>query len=152
MDRLLTAPDPLVHSVLVALCDDDRIQARALRYLTELQNYASRIGAGGGPGVANAPGSSGASADAKRKASAMEPAQLCIQCKYAFSPGDNSPTACCYHEGGLEVNQEHSTWDDWSYGVGRPHHTPENEEDHPEGFLWCELAVRLSALRGCMSE
>lgn len=147
MDRLLTAPDPLVHSVLVALCDDDKIQARALRYLTELQNYASRIGAAGaagGSGVANA--SASQTADAKRKASALEPAQLCIQCKSAFSPGDNSPTACCYHDGELQVNNEHSTWDDWEEERFGLRETSDNQEEYPDGFTWCEFLEKPACL------
>lgn len=40
MDRLIRAPESLAQSVLVALCDDLRIQARALKYLGELETYA----------------------------------------------------------------------------------------------------------------
>lgn len=40
MDRLICAPESLAQSVLVALCDDLRIQARALKYLGELETYA----------------------------------------------------------------------------------------------------------------
>lgn len=42
MDRLLSAPKSLAQSVLVALCDDTRIQARALRYLGALEEYAAQ--------------------------------------------------------------------------------------------------------------
>lgn len=129
MNRLLSASDPLVHSVLVALCDDERIQARAVKYLAALEDNAAKIGArqqqqqqpvgGGGGGGGGASGTSSGPAVAvgssfttttttttttspnplKRKAAGMMsaastmPAQLCIMCKGAFSPGDNSPTA-----------------------------------------------------------
>lgn len=135
MDRLLSAPEPLIHSVLVALCDDDRIQARALKYLAELQNYATQIGDSSDPADA-----SGEANPLKRKVSASESAQLCVQCKQAFSVGDNSPTACLYHSGELEVTEDHEVWDDWDEDVAGPHDTLENQEDHPEGFIWSKLA------------
>lgn len=135
MDRLLSAPEPLIHSVLVALCDDDRIQARALKYLAELQNYATQIG-----GRSDSADASGEANPLKRKVSASEPAQLCIQCEHAFSVGDNSPTACLYHSGELEIMQEHEVWAGGGGDVGGPHETSKNQEDHPEAFIWSELA------------
>ncbi|KAJ4391374.1 hypothetical protein N0V93_004991 [Gnomoniopsis smithogilvyi] len=131
MNRLLSASDPLVHSVLVALCDDDRVQARALKYLAELEDYATKIASGDADVTVN---ESSSSNPLKRKASM--PAQLCIMCKRAFSPGDNSPTACLYHEGQLMIDESHETWADWDEDVGGPQITPENEEDYPQAFLW----------------
>lgn len=144
MNRLLSAPDPLVHSVLVALCDDDRVQARALKYLAELEDYATKIARGddddgGGDDVAGGHEKSGSSNPLKRKASM--PAQLCIMCKRAFSPGDNSPTACLYHEGQLMLDESHEVWTDWDEEVGGPQITPENEEDYPQAFLWCKISL-----------
>lgn len=149
MDRLLSAPDPLVHSVLVALCDDDRVQARALRYLAELQSYAAQLASAGA--VASSPsdsagGGGGAVAAVtnprKRKALASEPGQLgmqlCIQCKHAFTPADNSDKACFYHDGELELLEDHALWADWDEAVGGPHDSLENQEDHPEAFAWSE--------------
>lgn len=142
MNRLLSAPDPLVHSVLVALCDDDRVQARALKYLAELEDYATKIAHGSSSGggtddVAAAGNESSSSNPRKRKASSM-PAQLCIMCKRAFSPGDNSPTACRHHEGRLVLDESHAVWADWEGGAAGPQATRENEEDCPEGFVWCK--------------
>lgn len=147
MDRLLSAPEPLMHSVLVALCDDDRVQARALRYLDELQTYAAQL-AGSSPTTdADASGRDGRDArprprprPRKRPRPASEPdqlgMQLCIQCKHAFTPADNSSKACFYHDGELAILEDHGLWADWDAGVGRPHDSPENQEDHPEGFAW----------------
>lgn len=91
MDCLLSAPEPLVHSVLIALCDDERIQARAVRYLKELQDYAASLDATtAGQAGSDGPGSS--SETRKRKAPPL-PAQLCVRCKRAFTLGANSPTA-----------------------------------------------------------
>lgn len=143
MNRLLSASDPtLVHSVLVALCDDDRIQARALKYLAELEDYATKITSGDHTdGAEDAAGtgneSAGSSNPLKRKTASM-PAQLCIMCKQAFSPGDNSPTACLYHEGHLMLDEGHEIWAEWDEDVVGPQITAENEEDYPQGFIWCK--------------
>lgn len=164
MNRLLSASDPtLVHSVLVALCDDDRIQARALKYLAELEDYATKIanssGSGGGgnggndddhanangnddPDVGTAAGNESSSSNnplKRKKTASMMPAQLCIMCKRAFSPGDNSPTACLYHEGHLMLDEGHEMWAEWDEDVVGPQITAENEEDYPQGFLWCKI-------------
>lgn len=159
MNRLLSASDPtLVHSVLVALCDDDRIQARALKYLAELEDYATKITSSGGDGDGNGDGynddnnnnnnnaagtgnesSSSNNNPRKRKTASMMPAQLCIMCKRAFSPGNNSPTACLYHEGHLMLDEGHETWAEWDEDVGGPQITAENEEDYPQGFVWCKI-------------
>lgn len=146
MDRLLAAPEPLMHSVLVALCDDDRVQARALRYLAELQSYAAHLaGRGLSPADVNpsADANNTTSREArprKRKRPASEPdqlgMQLCIQCKHAFTPADNSSKACFYHDGELSALEDHSLWVDWDADVGRSHISLENLEDHPEAFAW----------------
>lgn len=150
MDRLLSAPDPLVHSVLVALCDDDRVQARALRYLAELQSYAAQLASAAAAAAASSPsdsagGGGGAAAvtnPRKRKAPPSEPGQLgmqlCIQCKHAFTPADNSDKACFYHDGELELCEDHPLWADWDEAVGGPYDTLANQEDHPEAFAWSE--------------
>lgn len=146
MNRLLSASDPtLVHSVLVALCDDDRIQARALKYLAELEDYATKITSGDpnaadddNAGTGNESAGSGSNNPLKRKTASMMPAQLCIMCKRAFSPGDNSPTACLYHEGHLMLDEGHEIWAEWDEDVVGPQITAENEEDYPQGFLWCK--------------
>lgn len=146
MNRLLSAPEPLVHSVLVALCDNERIQKRALKYLATLEDYAADISADVGPGEDSGGGSSSTATTTtttttkprKRKMMATAPAQLCIMCKGAFSPGDNSPTACAYHDGDLGVDDDSAVWADWDEDVGGPRETSENEEDHPHAFTWCK--------------
>lgn len=141
MDRLLAAPESLIHSVLVALCDDHRIQARALKYLAELQDFAAAI-----EGVNE--GDNDAAADAerpttsrsrllKRKATPQR-TQLCIRCKRAFDPVDNSPMACSYHDGELEVDEDNDMWAGWHEDVHGPMASAENREDYPQGFVWCE--------------
>ncbi|KAF3770035.1 hypothetical protein M406DRAFT_325508 [Cryphonectria parasitica EP155] len=142
MDRVLSAPEPLAHSVLVALCDDNHIQTLALQYLTELQDYAaaldrapSKMGdASGGEGGGGGPGSSNPN-PLKRK-SIAQPPQLCIQCKRAFTLGDNSPTACLHHTGEMDINRDSEVWDDWDEDVYGMHDSPESKAEYPEGFTW----------------
>ncbi|CAN8097229.1 unnamed protein product [Discula destructiva] len=150
MNRLLSAPDPLVHSILVALCDDERIQARALKHLAALKDYANKLdGTSAADGeephhhhhhhrgvvvVSPEPASSN---PRKRKTTAsMMPAQLCVMCKAAFSPCDNSPTACRCHQGQLMLDEAHEVWADWDASVSGPQASPDNEEDYPQGFIW----------------
>lgn len=153
MNRLLSASDPLVHSVLVALCDDERIQARALKYLAALEDYAAKISAksgdesGTGTGTGSSAFTTATTNPHKRKSTAMMastmPAQLCIMCKGAFSPGENSPTACLYHEGQLMLDEDHEVWAGWDENVGGPQVSPDNEEDYPQGFIWCKVSFLL---------
>lgn len=49
----------------------------------------------------------------------------------------NSPTACLYHDGELQLDEDHEVWADWDERVGGPLESPENEEDYPQGFIWC---------------
>lgn len=147
MDRLISAPDAHLSAVLVALCDDDRVQARALRYLAELQSYATRLaGSSGDPPPNAAPVGEPATNPLKRKALAPEPdqleIQLCIQCKHAFTPTDNTSKACAYHDGELQADGNHDVWADWDEDIAGGIETPENQEDHPEGFSWCESGRR----------
>lgn len=140
MNRLLSASDPLVHSVLVALCDDDRVQARALKYLAELEDYATKFASGSGADndVVDVAGNESSSSNPLKRKASM-PAQLCIMCERAFSPGDNSPTACLYHEGQLTLDEGHEVWANWNEDVEGPQFTPENEEDYPQAFIWCKI-------------
>ncbi|PSS03824.1 hypothetical protein BD289DRAFT_478309 [Coniella lustricola] len=146
MDRLLAAPESLIHSVLVALCDDHRIQARALKYLAELQDFAATINdakdadddaataTAAAVAVVERPGSSKAR-PLKRKATPQR-TQLCIRCKRAFDPVHNSPTACSYHDGDLEVDEGSDLWAGWQEDVHGPLASAENREDYPQGFVW----------------
>lgn len=163
MDRLFSAPDSVTQSILIALCDDDRIQARALKYLGELEDYATRRTAathndnnnnnnnddrdlrggnagGGGSGAGGLGGGGSNSANPlKRQQRATEPAQICLQCKHAFTPSSNAAEACLYHHGELDVDEEHATWIDWDEAVAGPNDSPENREDYPEAFQWGEF-------------
>lgn len=158
MDRLICAPESLAQSVLVALCDDTRIQTRALKYLGELEDYASRRATANKNTTTTTTaknnnnnnnknddqgdkGGSSANSNPLKRRKPMEPGQICLQCKHAFIPSGNAAKACLYHPGELDLDEEHSTWDDWDKDVGGPHDSPENREDHPEGFVWGEYCL-----------
>lgn len=143
MDRLLSAPESLAQSVLVALCDDSRVQARALKYLGELEDFAAQRAAV--PTTAAAAAGSSSSANSLKRQSPMEPGQICLQCERAFIPSGNAAKACLYHPGDLELDDEHETWADWDEHVGGPMDSSENQEEHPEAFLWGQLFSTASA-------
>lgn len=146
MDRILLAPEPLIRSVLVALCDSDRVHARSLRYLDRLEKLHPPPPSAGTtkpvePAYAQ-PQPASLQLLGKRKAPEPPPPQICIQCKYAFHPESNNPQACAFHHGRLDMNTAHRTW---SAGEGaerasqnkpRGNDTEDNREDRPEGFLW----------------
>lgn len=146
MDRILLAPEPLIRAVLVALCDNERLHARSLRYLDRLEKLHA-------PPSPAATTKHDAPTDAqpqpaslkllgKRKAPEPPPPQICIQCKHAFLQESNNPQACAFHHGRLDIDPTHRTW---AAGEGaeyasrnQPRHndTEDNREDRPEGFLW----------------
>lgn len=150
MDRLISAPESLAQSVLVALCDDSRIQTRALRYLEELERYAAattttpssskrtkrdeRLNGG----VTRANPRKRKAAAAAAAATTVEPAQICLQCKRAFTPSGNSAEACLYHHGELVRDGTHSVWEgrDEVTSSPRPCDSLESREEFPDAFVW----------------
>lgn len=148
MDRILLAPEPLIRAVLVALCDSDRLHARSIRYLDRLEKLHPPPQAPPAAGTttndapANAqPQPASLKLLGKRKAPEPPPAQICIQCKRAFLPETNTPQACAFHHGRLDIDPTRRTW---AAGDGAEHapqkksrqDTEDNREDRPEGFLW----------------
>lgn len=80
MDKIVNTSDRLAHLVLVALCHDTEIHARALDLLVKLEQ--SELATNG----------------TKRKAG-DDGLLVCTQCDQTFMEEDNSETACNYHEG-----------------------------------------------------
>jgi hypothetical protein len=74
----------------------------------------------------------------------------CEQCRKEFDVTKNHDKACFWHEGYLEINHEHNTWDDWEEETRGDHDTDENREEYPEGFTWncCDKDGRGE---GCMT-
>lgn len=158
MDRILLAPEPLIRAVLVALCDNERLHARSLRYLDRLEKLHPPP-TPTGTTKPEAPTSShpqpaGSRLLGKRKAPEPPPPQICIQCKDAFLPGSNNPQACAFHHGSLDIDPSHSTWAGTGAGAGpgqassQRQDTDENREDRPDGFLW-SCCSRGGAGPGC---
>lgn len=151
MDRILLAPEFFIRAVLVALCDNERLHARSLRYLDSLEKLhpapplttTNKIEAH----TSIHPHYTGPKLLGKRKAPEPPPPQICIQCKHAFFPASNNPHACAFHHGRMDMNPSHSAWagDD---SHKRHHDTDENREDRPEGFLW-SCCGRAGAGPGC---
>ncbi|POS81546.1 hypothetical protein DHEL01_v200063 [Diaporthe helianthi] len=147
MDRILLAPEPLIRAVLVALCDNDRLHARSLRYLDRLEELHAPLPSAGttkldAPPTNAQPQPASLKLLGKRKAPEPPPPQICIQCKHAFLPETNNTRACAFHHGRLDLDPSHRSW---VAGEGaekasrtKPHHqdTEDNREDRPEGFLW----------------
>lgn len=151
MDRILLAPEPLIRAVLVALCDNERLHARSIRYLDRLEKLHPAP-ASTGPTKPEAPADippqpPSSKLLGKRKTSEPPPPQLCIQCKHAFLPDGNNPQACAFHHGRLDIDPSHRTWA--GPDRARQHNdTDDNREDRPEGFLW-SCCGRGGARPGC---
>ncbi|KAL1862470.1 hypothetical protein Daus18300_008567 [Diaporthe australafricana] len=171
MDRILLAPEPLVRAVLVALCDNQRLQARSLRYLDRLEKP---------PGAPTSTGNTKYDSPTnihqqftgtdplgrlgKRKSPDPPPPQICIQCKHAFLPHSNNPQACAFHHGNMNIDPSHGVWA--GQDSQQPHidfnnnnnssnktsknsnDTDDNREDRPEGFTW-SCCGRGGARPGC---
>ncbi|KKY33354.1 hypothetical protein UCDDA912_g06730 [Diaporthe ampelina] len=151
MDRILLAPEPLIRAVLVALCDNERLHARSIRYLDRLEKlHPAPTSTGTAKSEAPAdipPQPPGSKLLGKRKSSEPTPPQICIQCRHAFLPGSNNPQACAFHHGRLNIDPSHRTWAGEGPLKAR-HDTDDNREDRPEGFLW-SCCGRGGARPGC---
>lgn len=128
MDRILTAPEPMIRAILVALCDDKDLQRRALDHLDGLERLDTTVRP--------------RNISLRRKAG-PEPAwqfSICMQCRQAFSQATNSSQACRYHGGELSVDEDGAYWADWREQTHGRRDTPGNRESFPEGFQWscCE--------------
>jgi hypothetical protein len=75
------APEHQLRAILLALCDDSSVRARALNHYRALK-------------AADNP-----TTGLKRKA--WNDLFVCVQCDGAFSHEDNTETSCRYHPGGL---------------------------------------------------
>ncbi|KAI3396988.1 hypothetical protein diail_11315 [Diaporthe ilicicola] len=156
MDRILLAPEPLVRAILIALCDNQRLRSRSLRYLDRLeksQAAPASVGTTKYEAIANIhPHLASTNPLGKRKAPEPPPPQICIQCKHAFRPDSNSPQACAFHHGSMEIDPSHSVWAGQSWRQpdinNRYNDTDDNREDRPEGFTWT-CCGRGGARPGC---
>ncbi|KAF2658851.1 hypothetical protein K491DRAFT_713104 [Lophiostoma macrostomum CBS 122681] len=62
---------------------------------------------------------------------------VCEQCEREFDVlTDNGPHACRWHEGELEIDLDHKTWDDWDEDVHGDMDDDASRSEYPEGFVW----------------
>jgi hypothetical protein len=158
MDRILLAPEPLIRAVLVALCDNERLHARSLRYLDSLEKLHQIPAPAGTTGTHGStdpqPQQATLKLLGKRKAPEPPPPQICIRCKHAFLPENNNLQACAFHHGRLDIDPTHRTWAEAEGAEYAPqnlphiHDTQDNREDRPEGFQW-SCCGRTGAGQGC---
>lgn len=137
MDRILSATEPAIRAILVAICDDDPLRARCLTYLDQLERHNAAAGAPGAPvgsPTSSDPNGSAPGSLGKRKASATP--QICIQCKSAFNPDANPPGACLYHHGKLVFQPSAEVWAGWDDALFGDKDAPGNREAYPQGFEW----------------
>jgi hypothetical protein len=81
----ILAPEQQLRAILLALCDDRSVRARA-------ENHYRALKAADNP-----------STGLKRKAA--NDLFVCVQCDEAFTQEDNTETSCRYHPGLLRLTQ-----------------------------------------------
>lgn len=85
MDAFSAASENTVRAILSAVCDDNRVRSKALRYLRMIEPQAlEATTATSKPGF-------------KRKAHVG--LSICVQCDKAFDEQDNRRRDCQYHSG-----------------------------------------------------
>jgi hypothetical protein len=88
MDALFQASDETARSILIALCSDDRVRSKALRYLGMIEPKAKvRVKTDGA--LRSEPNAK------KRKLDST--LSICVRCHEAFQEG--TPDRCRYHDG-----------------------------------------------------
>ncbi|KAI0454731.1 hypothetical protein F5B21DRAFT_473958 [Xylaria acuta] len=124
MTRLTNMPEAKAKSILLALCaDDSTLERRALKFLDHMEALESRVTGGGDHQKGT-----------KRKAQSA--IMICVQCQGPFHEEDNHDTACRYHDGDLEVDDDGDFWADHDEDCHGPIDTDENRVQYPEGFVW----------------
>lgn len=95
MDKISKAPDHVVRAILIALCEDSRIEKKALAYLNKITSrvaITSAVRTVSASYIRTTPNSS-----LKRKAEST--IQICARCKDPFYPEENNHKPCRYHPG-----------------------------------------------------
>lgn len=132
MDGLKIASEHTVRAILIALCDDDEVQTKALNYLAQLEPQAITK-------ARTLPDKALLAANGvKRKATSG--LSICVQCESSFDEDDNKIKECSYHNGELEPDYESDFWADHDEDC---HGTIDSDwcrKEYPDGFIWtcCE--------------
>ncbi|KAM0547045.1 hypothetical protein ACHAPJ_010588 [Fusarium lateritium] len=122
------APEHQLRAILLALCDDKDVCARALNHYRVLK-------------AADNP-----SSGLKRKA--YNDLFVCVQCDGAFTNEDNTEKSCLYHPGDLDVDDSNDFWADHDEDCHGVIDTPEMREEMPDGFAW-SCCGELGGSKGC---
>ena len=88
MDALLHASNEAARSILIALCDDNRVRSKALKYL-EMIEPKGKVRAEANGALRSEPNTK------KRKLDSV--ISICVQCGQAFQEG--TADRCRYHDG-----------------------------------------------------
>ena len=95
-DHLSQAPEPLVRAILMTLCDDDRVKAKALRYFDRLLRFESE--SQDGPEDLRSPTSGVPTKNPRKRRKTGDP-KICVQCDSIFLEEENQFGICKYHAG-----------------------------------------------------
>ncbi|KAK4227822.1 hypothetical protein QBC38DRAFT_363429, partial [Podospora fimiseda] len=132
VDDILSAPDDDLRAAIRAICtDDNKVRDRLATYLHKVQNPAAKL----------APKKS-------KNAPKVDPSGifLCGQCEKTFLEPDNHETACTYHTGECEVNEE--AWQDMYTEADPDYDNPEMRKSFPKGFQF-ECCGEIGDHPGC---
>ncbi|KAK4167709.1 hypothetical protein QBC43DRAFT_362523 [Cladorrhinum sp. PSN259] len=127
VDDILNATNDDLRATVRAICTDDSdVRDRLAKYLHRIQN----------PTPQDIPKST-------TDTPPEDPSDLfvCGQCDKTFLETKNHETACVYHPGELEVNEDDDAWADlWENDHRGDPDDPQMQKDYPEGykFVCCE--------------
>lgn len=99
LDGLAQAPASVARAILVALCDDRRVRAQALRQLERLLRFEADVREEEEEdGAKKSPNSISSPSNPKKRKATGEP-KICVQCDGIFTSDENSFGSCWYHSG-----------------------------------------------------
>ncbi|KAK3291413.1 uncharacterized protein B0H64DRAFT_435768 [Chaetomium fimeti] len=135
MDALFHASNETVRSILTALCDDDRVRSKALKYLDMIEPEA-KVKANDAP-------PSDPNSKKRKPASTLS---ICVRCGETFY--DGTTDKCKYHDGELEPDYDGDFWADHDERCHGVIDTDRMREDFPDGFVW-DCCEKLGSEPGC---
>ncbi|KAK1454851.1 hypothetical protein CMEL01_03611 [Colletotrichum melonis] len=172
LDGLAQAPASVARAILVALCDDRRVRAQALRQLERLLRFEADVREEEEEdGVKRSPNSVSSPSNPKKRKATGEP-KICVQCDGIFTADENSFGSCWYHSGkqaskqSVETQQQQreqkqretgelELWDEtqiptiWDDVSSDELDTDSNRLEYPAAFRWC-CCQRLGDRQGCV--
>ncbi|KAK6215699.1 hypothetical protein QIS74_08718 [Colletotrichum tabaci] len=147
LEGLAQAPAPVARAILVALCDDRRVRAQALRQLGRLLRFEADVR--GRDPVVGSPDSPATSPSNPRKRKATGEPKICVQCDCIFTDNENTFGACWYHTDKLELWDETQIPTLWDEVTSDELDTESNRAEYPAAFRWC-CCERLGDRPGCV--